>query len=59
MAMNVYTVYCRFHEPYLVPPSLNKFFEFVYSKNAMEAVVEVIPGMITRREMIFKNTFGG
>jgi len=58
LLMNLLTVYARFHEPYLVPKSLSKFYEFVYQKGPLEGQLEHVLTEMTKRRRIRNNIIG-
>jgi len=58
LILNLFTVYARFHEPYIVPRSLANFYEFVYQKGPMEGRLEHVLTEMTKRRLIKKNILG-
>jgi len=52
MVLNGLTVYGRMHEPYIVPPSLARFYEFVFARNPLEKEYERVLPAITSKRLI-------
>jgi len=58
MLLNGLNVYASFHEPYLVPDSLTKFFNFVFQKGDWETQLEPLLPEMTKRRLIKSNLLG-